>query len=194
MPRRKLISSDEGTVAVTQHTNPCSDCPFRRDSLPGWLGGSDATTFVRAAHSDARMDCHVLLGAQCVGAAVYRANVCKSSRDPHTLTATRDRARVFASPAEFLAHHDDEASRRRGMTTTKRQQRKRLGEQQRRRRAVLRPPITESRALALIRQFVMVRARILGSPVSAIDPHDVPNTQEFRTAIAREARSIRGKR
>jgi len=41
---------------------PCNDCPWRRKSCAGWLGPFGIK--------------------QCAGAAVYRANVCKSPRDP----------------------------------------------------------------------------------------------------------------
>ena len=103
---RKLISSDEAVGAKVQHRDPCSDCPLRRDSLNGWLGDTGSPEDWRAAlHSDSRMDCHVLRGAQCAGAAIYRRNVCKSPRDKSILVLPSDRKTVFAGPHEFVKHH-----------------------------------------------------------------------------------------
>lgn len=106
--RRQLVSSDEAVTATRQHTQPCGDCPWARASLPGWLGPATAQEWLAAAHADGRIDCHTLIGAQCAGSAIYRRNVCKLDRDPAVLRLEADRARVFRSPAEFLAHHGDE--------------------------------------------------------------------------------------
>ena len=42
---------------------------------------------------------------QCRGAAIYRANVCKSPRDPEVARGPVDRENVFASPMAFKEHH-----------------------------------------------------------------------------------------
>lgn len=105
--RRVLVSSDEATPATRQHERPCGDCPWRRDSVPGWLGGLPPDAWLRGAHGDERIDCHTLTGAQCAGAAIYRANVAKRPRDPETLVLPANRERVFARPDEFRAHHDE---------------------------------------------------------------------------------------
>lgn len=96
--RRRLVSSDEATPSRTQHTRPCGDCPWRRDALEGWLGNLTADAWLAAAHGDARIDCHTLIGPQCAGSAIYRANVCKLPRDPATLRLPADRRNVFAEP------------------------------------------------------------------------------------------------
>lgn len=101
---RKLISSDEAVQGKCQHTTPCSDCLFARDSLPGWLGGGDVDDWVRAAHSDMVLPCHVIDNMQCAGAAIYRRNVCKSPMPPNLILES-DKNAVFASPMEFKAHH-----------------------------------------------------------------------------------------
>ncbi|MDD5305006.1 MAG: hypothetical protein PHS14_18055 [Elusimicrobia bacterium] len=103
---RRLISSDEGVIAEKQHHRPCSDCPFARTALPGWTGSDTPEEYVQAAHSESRMECHTLLGAQCAGAAIYRANVYKLPSDPDHLKLPSDRERVFASRNEFLDHHE----------------------------------------------------------------------------------------
>lgn len=106
MPKgRRLVTVDEATPAKGQHTKPCSDCPFARTALPGWIAGSTAEEWIRMAHSETQFECHTLLGAQCAGSAIYRANVCKKPRDGEILALPADRKIVFSTPIEFLNHH-----------------------------------------------------------------------------------------
>ena len=105
--KRQLLSSDDAVPATYQHTKPCSDCPWSRDSLPGWLGGLTADAWIAGAHGEGQIDCHTLIGAQCAGAATYRANVCKLPRKPDVLRLPVDRDHVFANREEFLDHHGD---------------------------------------------------------------------------------------
>ena len=102
---RKLIASGEAGPAGKQIKKPCSDCPWRRDALPGWLGGHTANNFLLAAHGEDRIDCHVHGDVQCAGAAIYRANMCKSPRDRSLLTLRSNPRDVFASPSQFRDHH-----------------------------------------------------------------------------------------
>lgn len=106
MKRRKLISSEEAVPIKGQITKPCTDCPWAREALPGWTGSLSPLDWLNAAHGEARIECHVYNGPQCAGVAIYRANVCKTPRDPATLQLPADREKVFATPAEFLQHHD----------------------------------------------------------------------------------------
>lgn len=105
MTRRQLLTSDEAVPATCQHTRPCSDCPWSRDALPEWLGGNTAKEWLQFAHGEVRIPCHVLAGAECAGAAIYRANVGKLPRDRALMRPRADTAAVFATPLEFLAHH-----------------------------------------------------------------------------------------
>lgn len=100
----KFISSDEAVKAKCQHNTPCSDCPWRRDSLNGWLGSETPEQWVRIAHSDNVVECHTLLGAQCAGIAVYRRNVAKLPYPPN-IRLEADRENVFSNPSEFIEHH-----------------------------------------------------------------------------------------
>lgn len=104
---KKLIASNPNHTANKQHCVPCSDCPFRRDSLPGWLGGVLlAQDFVKMAHSEVKYPCHVIVNQQCAGMAQYRRNVVKQCRDPSILRLPdKDTTTVFAHPDEFLEHH-----------------------------------------------------------------------------------------
>ena len=103
-----MTSADEAIVTNVQHTKPCHDCPWRRKSIAGWLGGFSAWTWIRAAHGDEQIKCHALEGPQCVGAATYRANVAKLPRGEH-IKCSADRKQVFATPAEFMEHHEPKA-------------------------------------------------------------------------------------
>ena len=109
--KRQLISSDEAVQADRQHTQPCSDCPFTRDALNGWLGGASIDDWIRTAHADALVPCHVIDNQQCAGLAIYRRNVCKAVRPP-LLVLPVDREKVFATPMEFRAHHEARPRRR----------------------------------------------------------------------------------
>lgn len=102
---RQLISSEEAVPATEQHKRPCSDCPMARKSLPGWLGGSTVSQWLSVLHSDSRLNCHVLEGAQCAGGAIYRANVGKRPRDGSVLRLVPDEETCFSSAEEFAAHH-----------------------------------------------------------------------------------------
>jgi hypothetical protein len=103
---RQLVSASEACAARGQHTKPCADCPWGRKALPGWLGSNTSAEWLQIAHSECQIECHTALGAQCAGAAIYRANVCKSIRTPAIIRLPRDAERVFATPMEFRAHHD----------------------------------------------------------------------------------------
>lgn len=105
-PYGKLIHSGQARDAKRQHKTPCSDCPWRRDSLPGWLGGGSALEWLTLAHGDTKSDpCHTRKGMHCAGVAIYRANVCKTPRDPDALKLPKDTKLVFASQQEFYDHH-----------------------------------------------------------------------------------------
>jgi hypothetical protein len=110
---------------IKQHTKPCSACPFRRKSLPGFIGGAEPQDFQRMAQSEARMPCHShIRGAfdyqeaqdpstrfgkapQCAGRAIHWANQLKTARIPgRLLELPRDTVTVFEWPSEWIAHHE----------------------------------------------------------------------------------------
>lgn len=103
---RRLISSDESVKSENQHTSPCSDCPFSRKSLPGWLGGSTIQEWMEVAHGEGTIDCHVINNQQCAGAAIFRANICKSPRNRECLSLPRNKDIVFSWDNEFKKHHE----------------------------------------------------------------------------------------
>lgn len=101
----RLITSDEAIVTTVQHVTPCSDCPWRRDAIRGWLGGTRPKTFIRLALGDEAYPCHAFKGPQCAGMAIFRGNIAKLPRDPRVLRLPADRRGVFATAGEFLEHH-----------------------------------------------------------------------------------------
>lgn len=66
-----------------------------------------ADDWLRTAKSDQLVDCHAIRGPQCAGLSVFRAHLCKISRNPDVLRLPADREHVFATPAEFLDHHNN---------------------------------------------------------------------------------------
>lgn len=107
--RRICLTTEDAVRAKGQHKKPCSDCPFARASLQGWLGGSSSDDFLHDAQGEVAIECHVLSGAQCAGAAIYRGNVGKRPRDKSLLILPPDKDLVFSSPIEFKKHHERES-------------------------------------------------------------------------------------
>ena len=106
----KMITGDQAIITKKQHKSPCSDCPFRRDSVPGWLGQLNVDQWVQLAHGEGSADCHTQVqsnkeGWACAGLAIYRSNVAKSVHDPNALRLPADRVNVF-SFGEFKKHHE----------------------------------------------------------------------------------------
>ena len=113
----------EGTIEVSLPpvcNKVCNDCPWWRTSTPGWLGPMTAEEWIELARSDDPIACHQTIKVeegqeagdwnhpmmrQCAGAAIFRANICKSPRSPEVARLPSDREAIFATPAEFLAHH-----------------------------------------------------------------------------------------
>src|ERR1035437_695376 len=81
MRKGQLRCGEQATVTTCQHKTPCVDCPWSKESLPGWLGSNSIGEWLAAAHGDGTIECHTKKkkrGAwQCAGAAIYRANVAK---------------------------------------------------------------------------------------------------------------------
>lgn len=101
----QLLIGSEARRTKRQHKTPCSDCPWARKALPGWLGANTAEQWVQYAHSECVIECHTT-DKQCAGAAIYRANVLKVPRVEGTiLELPANKITVFANPMEFMNHH-----------------------------------------------------------------------------------------
>jgi hypothetical protein len=108
----------------------CSECPLRRDSKPGYLGGYTPEMYLEVMGSGASIACHMSKGfnaqnlatqRHCTGVAAYRAHtgtVCMvrteggevfftGAHESTRIAATFPEimARVFDSPKSFVAHH-----------------------------------------------------------------------------------------
>jgi hypothetical protein len=101
---------------------PCRECPLRRDSASGYLGGYTPEMYIEVLHSPASLACHCSPGfhegtietqRHCTGVAAYRANVGHIAQvgglptGAHRATQIigADTETYFASPEEFIAHH-----------------------------------------------------------------------------------------
>lgn len=125
-PRTQMITSNEAKEFRVQHHAPCSDCPWARKALRGWLGpalleADPAGYWLRIAHSHTLVGCHTRMCSpgsdpgwpwpsneqprwQCAGIAIYRRNVLQSVDKPG-LILPANKVIVFASPMEFRQHH-----------------------------------------------------------------------------------------
>ena len=102
---------------------PCSDCPFRRKAMPGWLGAANPQSFITAISMEQPLPCHQTIdytnpdwkvqweaqkvGNICAGALIMSANMCKLPRDRSFPRLERDVLRVFKLPQEFIDYHEN---------------------------------------------------------------------------------------
>lgn len=100
---------------------PCNQCPFRRRSLPGYVGADTPEHFIATTLSDVAMPCHSTIDYEdpdwedslaadgsarhCAGAAILFANKFKLSRDRTRPSLPADTKNVFKNEVEFLDHH-----------------------------------------------------------------------------------------
>lgn len=97
------------------HTKPCRQCPWRRVSAPGWLGGNTAETYADIVQGNEIPACHMEDHGQkssrtafCAGALACSANAAILPRGKAEIDARNAVGRnpdVFTRPAEFYAHH-----------------------------------------------------------------------------------------
>lgn len=100
MPRSRLV-----------HRRPCAECPWRKTSLQGYLGGNDAYTYADAISCNEAPDCHLNDGAFCVGA-LTTANNCATQLH-RTQGAMEAQERIleprsdefFWHPSAFFEYH-----------------------------------------------------------------------------------------
>jgi hypothetical protein len=106
---------------------PCNDCPFRRASMPGWLGAGSPESFLDCLQRDEPLPCHQTVdyedplwaekwsaqevGSMCAGALVFMANKMQRPRSREFPTMPPDKVVVFANSVEFVRHHREAAVR-----------------------------------------------------------------------------------
>jgi hypothetical protein len=117
MSKRTLEAPNSDACVHKQHDRPCRECPWRRESFPGWLGASEPGEFLAQSDAGLRMPCHMAVNyesanweqqaktaPQCAGHAIFLSNRCKLPA-PGVLKLPADRETVFSRPHEFVAHH-----------------------------------------------------------------------------------------
>lgn len=106
---------------------PCNSCPFRRASMPGWLGAGSPESFLDCMQRDEPLPCHQTIdygdkrwlegwtaqetGSMCAGALVFMANKLQTPRTRGFPTMPPDKVEVFANSLEFVRHHREAAVR-----------------------------------------------------------------------------------
>lgn len=112
--RQPAANKDRSDVVVG---TPCRECPWRRNSAPGWLGNHSAGDFLALSEQGAHLPCHLHVdyeqegweddaskAPQCAGHAIFLANRCKRPVG-NQQAAQPDHKAVFTRPHEFVAHH-----------------------------------------------------------------------------------------
>ena len=71
--------------AMEYQKKPCSECPFRKESTKGWLGGFSVPETLQAAGSEYSFECHLtrstVLTKECAGRLLFASKTCKSFRN-----------------------------------------------------------------------------------------------------------------
>lgn len=127
---RHTKADNGGVVVVPGRMMPpnsvlCVECPLRRDSTPGYLGGYTPEMYLDIMATGASIACHMTPGFQqgiietqrhCTGVAAFRAHTGVVGMVRGVITASYDATRfvatlpdvmrnVFATEAEFVRHH-----------------------------------------------------------------------------------------
>lgn len=106
----------QGKLGLEPTAKPCQECPLRKNSAPGYLGGYTAEQYLEILYSDAAIACHMSPGfphdhsrqRHCTGVCGFRANVNKLPRGPDTAAAVLAIGKsdqFFGSAQEFYDHH-----------------------------------------------------------------------------------------
>lgn len=129
------VKVEQGTGGIRETTKgmqraikvPCVECPFRRDSAPGYLGGYTPEMYMDVTFSPASLACHKSNGFHegeierqrvCTGIAAFRANTghiasiltnhsgaVPTAAHESTKFVGSDTETYFATAEEFCAHH-----------------------------------------------------------------------------------------
>lgn len=119
------------TKFVEPVSKVCNDCPFRRKSMAGWLGGSSPEGFIDCIQRDEPLPCHQTVDyddphwlakwmlqrdnggkfspKMCAGALIFMANKLQRPHVPGFPTLPRDVENVFSNSVEFVRHHREAA-------------------------------------------------------------------------------------
>lgn len=127
MTRRAVRPVQRGFLPA--RSAPCARCPFRRESVPGYLGAGSPESFVDCVQRGDPLPCHLTVdyddpswkrrwsaqavgsGEICSGSLVFMANRLQLSQTPGFPRAPADRVAVFGNAIEFVRHHREAAIR-----------------------------------------------------------------------------------
>jgi len=85
---------------------PCKDCPFRKDSLQGWLGKERMSEIL----SSTSFVCHKHTDSQCAGHMLIKGDENEFVRLARRLnidTGLRGKELVFPTEQACIDHHDE---------------------------------------------------------------------------------------
>lgn len=98
-----------------QHTTPCKQCPWRKASAQGFLGGNSPEQYADMVAANQVPNCHMTEGkgkrpAFCAGSLATMANSCITPRYPEGAShldskAVGQRADCFRWVKDFYAYH-----------------------------------------------------------------------------------------
>lgn len=101
-----------------KHKKPCAECPWRKNSPAGWLGGHSAYYYADAVTANEVPACHLQDHgpdsddtAMCAGALSVAANACIQPHKTIGGVEARDivgrSSDTFAHPKMFYEHHEE---------------------------------------------------------------------------------------
>lgn len=96
---------------VIRHKTPCSECPWRKKSVKGYLGGNTVEAYALPVRHGVPVPCHMSGGAKttmCAGSAIVMQNSCTVPRDDHQakqIDKVRKSRDVFQFVTEFERYH-----------------------------------------------------------------------------------------
>lgn len=101
--------------------SPCRECPFRKTSIPGWLGPDSPAEVIAQVHSEGGYGCHMLLEGRgdedgvvpreeaehCAGAMLHANLTHKQYRNKEMAEhqGRISKCKVKVMGWEFLEHH-----------------------------------------------------------------------------------------
>ena len=107
------------------HKSPCKQCPWRKSSVNGYLGGSTAEEFYEQIESEVHIPCHLHVdydgddndelvreierAPYCAGSLIHMKNNCKQPRDldlRHAVMLVDRSDKVFSFKHQFVEHHN----------------------------------------------------------------------------------------
>lgn len=105
---------------------PCNECPFRKNSIPGWLGGvSVKDTYQGVMHDEENFACHLTRHrpeeemSRCRGSLLFLRVNCKSPRYNQPLIKAIDEIPLktvkncnILNGREFVEHHEKKKKKR----------------------------------------------------------------------------------